>query len=93
MRERSTVEPDTAQVATTAQKAAGFVTCPLCHMAEVTMADDVIEKSAGWQCTRCDQRWDATRLATVGAYAAWVAAHDARLVDSKITNFSTRLNL
>jgi hypothetical protein len=93
MRERSTVEQTLPQVATTAQKAAGFVICPLCHMAEATMADDVIEKSAGWQCTRCGQRWDATRLATVGAYAAWVVEHDARLVDCKITNFSTRLNL
>ena len=81
------------QVATTAQKAAGFATCPLCHMAEATMADGAVEKGGGWRCARCGQRWDAARLATVGAYAAWVAEHQPRFVDSKITNFSTRLRL
>jgi ribosomal protein L37AE/L43A len=81
------------QVATTAQKDAGLVTCPLCHMAEATMADGAVEKGIDWRCARCGQRWDAARLATVGAYAAWVAERDARLVDSKITNFSTRQNL
>ena len=81
------------RVATTAQKAAGLVTCPLCRMAEATMADGAVEKSGGWRCVRCGQRWDAARLATVGAYAVWVAEHDARFVDSKIRNFSTRLNL
>jgi transcription elongation factor Elf1 len=81
------------QVTTTARKAAGFATCPLCQMAEATMADGAVEQGAAWQCARCGQRWDAARLATVGAYAAWVAEHDARLVDSKMTNLSTRLRV
>ena len=31
----------------------------------------------GWQCARCRQDWDASRLATVAAYAAWVAEHES----------------
>jgi hypothetical protein len=64
------------EVATTAAKFAGFVTCPLCHIADETMAIGAVEKGAGWRCGRCGQLWDATRLATVAAYAAWAAEHD-----------------
>jgi transcription elongation factor Elf1 len=46
--------------------------CPMCHTpASVTLA--AIDAGADWRCVRCGQRWDATRLAAVTAYAAWVA--------------------
>ena len=47
-------------------------TCPMCHTpASLTQSD--IEAGAGWRCGRCGQRWSATRLSTVAAYAASVA--------------------
>lgn len=51
--------------------AAGFAICPSCHSAasSVTMAS--VEAGVAWRCTRCDQSWDAVRLATAAGYAAW----------------------
>jgi hypothetical protein len=50
-------------------------TCPLCH-ADAPLPLRAIEAGGDWQCARCGQHWDATRLATVAAYAAWAADHD-----------------
>ena len=48
------------------------VTCPMCHTpASLTQSD--LGAGAGWRCGRCGQRWSATRLSTVAAYAASVA--------------------
>ena len=48
------------------------VTCPMCHTpASLTQSD--LDAGAGWRCGRCGQRWSATRLSTVAAYAASVA--------------------
>ena len=69
------------------------MTCPLCRMAEATMADGAVEKSGGWAVRPMRSAMGRRALATVGAYAAWVSEHDARFVDGKIKNFSTRLNL
>jgi predicted Zn finger-like uncharacterized protein len=45
--------------------------CPMCHTsANVTQA--AIEAGGDWRCVRCGQHWNAARLATVAAYAAWV---------------------
>lgn len=52
----------------------GFATCPLCRTTHTTMTNDAVGKGADWQCARCGQKWSATRLATVTAYAAWVSA-------------------
>ena len=52
MRRRSPLNQTLPRIATIAQKAAGFVTCPLCHMAEATMADGAVEKGGGWRCAR-----------------------------------------
>jgi predicted Zn finger-like uncharacterized protein len=52
-----------------------FATCPLCHTA-ATLSQIALEAGGDWRCTRCGQRWDATRLAAVAAYAAWRADHD-----------------
>ena len=60
-------------VATTAPELLGFATCPLCRTTHTTMTNDAVGKDADWQCARCGQKWSATRLATVAAYAAWVS--------------------
>jgi hypothetical protein len=48
------------------------VTCPMCHTPSAVI-QSAIDAGAGWRCIRCGQRWDATRLLAVSAYAAWVA--------------------
>ena len=50
-------------------------TCPLCHTS-ATLTQSAIEAGGAWRCVMCGQRWDAARLATVAAYAAWAAEHD-----------------
>lgn len=48
------------------------VTCPMCHTISPLPEGDAIA-GGDWQCARCGQRWDTARLATVAAYAAWLA--------------------
>jgi hypothetical protein len=48
-----------------------FLTCPLCHT-PTSLTQSAIDAGADWPCVTCGQRWDATRLAAVAAYAAWV---------------------
>lgn len=55
----------------------GFATCPLCHTADPAVTNDGLAKGADWQCARCGHRWNAVRLATAAAYAAWASEHDA----------------
>ena len=50
------------------------VTCPLCHSRHRWLSSEALESGSDWACARCGQRWDARRLASVAAYAAWVAA-------------------
>jgi hypothetical protein len=50
-------------------------TCPLCHTS-ATLPLSAFEASGEWRCVRCGQHWDARRLATVAAYAAWTVDHD-----------------
>jgi predicted Zn finger-like uncharacterized protein len=45
-------------------------TCPLCHTTAASLSDDALAAGGDWRCTRCGQRWDTRRLATVAAYAA-----------------------
>jgi hypothetical protein len=47
-------------------------TCPLCHTTNASLSDEALAAGEGWRCPRCGQQWDAHRLATVAAYAAWV---------------------
>ena len=56
---------------------AGLATCPLCHTQDPSMTTLAVSAGAAWQCLRCGSWWDAGRLATVAAYAAWVAARTA----------------
>lgn len=53
------------------QDAPPFLTCPLCHT-PTSVTQSAIDAGADWRCVMCDQRWDATRLSAVAAYAAWV---------------------
>lgn len=49
--------------------------CPLCHTAAI-LTRSALEAGGDWRCVRCGQHWDARRLATVTAYAAWAVDHD-----------------
>ena len=62
-------------------------TCPMCHTS-ATLSLSALEAGGDWRCVRCGQQWDARRLATVAAYAAWTVAHDR--VDSRVTDDSPR---
>jgi hypothetical protein len=55
----------------------GSAICPLCHTLEPTMTDAALRAGGWWRCSVCDQIWSAQRLATVAAYAAFAARHDA----------------
>ena len=48
--------------------------CPLCHTVDTTVTEATLATGGGWHCTTCGQRWDAARLATVAAYAQFVAS-------------------
>ena len=47
--------------------------CPLCHTVDVTVTRDTLRGGASWTCTLCGQRWSATRLEAVAAYARYAA--------------------
>ena len=51
--------------------------CPLCHTVNTTVTEATLTAGGGWHCTTCGQRWDAARLATVAAYARFVAARES----------------
>ena len=52
------------------------VACPGCHTPHASVADEALQARDHWVCVRCGQRWDAHRLETVAAYAAWVVEHE-----------------
>lgn len=47
----------------------------MCHTPG-SVTQNAIEVGGDWRCVRCGQHWDATRLAAVAGYAAWVADRD-----------------
>ena len=53
-----------------------LATCPLCHTPHASLTDEALQAGDNWRCVRCGQQWDARRLETVAAYAAWVAEHE-----------------
>ena len=59
--------------AETTHELLGFATCPSCRTTNASMTYDALGKGTDWQCARCGQKWSATRLATVAAYAVWVS--------------------
>ena len=64
----------------------GFATCPSCHTVNTTVTDAAVDGGADWHCARCGQRWDATRLAAVAAYAQWLSTHIASSDDRSPTS-------
>ena len=48
-------------------------TCPLCHTIASEISAEDVASGRGWRCKTCHQRWDGARLATVAAYALFVA--------------------
>jgi len=52
----------------------GLATCLSCHTEDATLSLDAVATGAEWRCRRCGQQWDASRLANVAAYDAWVSA-------------------
>lgn len=57
--------------------------CALCHTTDVSLSNDALATGDGWRCARCGQRWDARRLATVAAYAAWALERRTAAVGGK----------
>lgn len=80
MSSQSTIAPDVAR----------FVTCPLCHTADPTMTHTALSAGADWHCSRCGQRWNATRLTVVAGYVAWAQGGDRGL--SRLAPRSTGLS-
>ena len=60
----STPEPGTAP-------ADSSCTCPMCHTVDAAMTTSALTTGGYWLCIRCGQEWDANRLATRAAYAAY----------------------
>jgi hypothetical protein len=58
---------------TLAPELIGFATCPSCHTSDTSVTNLAVGAGADWHCRRCGTRWDAARLATVAAYATWLA--------------------
>ena len=70
--------PQPTAVLDTPSDTSWLATCPLCHTRHASLAQQALEAGDGWRCSRCGQRWDARRLATVAAHAAWVAEYEHR---------------
>src|SRR5689334_14861446 len=51
----------------------GFTRCPSCHTEDASITKLAVSTGAYWQCAQCGSLWDARRMATVAAYAAWVS--------------------
>ncbi len=49
--------------------------CPLCHTHAPTILEEELRDDGAWQCTRCGQKWDVIRLATVAAYLRFAVGH------------------
>lgn len=76
----SSQRPATSVVLDDELGASAVLTCPMCHT-PMALAQGAIDAGADWPCVRCGQRWDATRLSAVAAYAAWVVERFAAGVE------------
>ena len=70
--------PSIATLPPPAAELEGLAICPSCHTAAQSITNLAVSQGAEWHCTRCDQRWDARRLAAVTAYNVWVADREER---------------
>jgi hypothetical protein len=66
---------------TLAPEPLGLARCPSCHTQDGLVTNLAVSAGADWQCARCGSRWNAARVATVAAYAAWVSEHTAAPVN------------
>jgi hypothetical protein len=57
-------------------------TCLLCHTPELSLSNDALAAGGKWRCRRCGQQWDARRLSTAAAYAAWARERDTYIATS-----------
>jgi hypothetical protein len=70
----SSLRPASALQEPPAPPASRLASCPFCHTRHGSLTQEAALAECDWLCVRCGQRWDASRLRTVAAYAAWVAA-------------------
>jgi hypothetical protein len=67
----------TAALLETPSDPSRLATCPLCHTPRASLTDQALQAGGASRCVRCGQRWDARRMATVAAYAAWDAERES----------------
>lgn len=72
-------QPPLSTPATLVPELVGPATCLSCHTEHATVSSGAVATGADWRCSRCGQRWDARRLATVNAYTAWLSARGPAL--------------
>lgn len=54
-----------------------LTTCPLCHTVHRGLTDEAVQAGADWRCVRCEQLWNAGRLAAADGYQTWAVQHDS----------------
>ena len=74
-------KPSTSEPVASTAALAGLATCPGCHTVEPGLTMEAVNAGATWQCARCTQRWNASRLDRVGAYMLWLSKHAVSPVD------------
>ena len=62
-----------------------LVVCPSCHTEDTGTTMRELNAGGAWRCARCDQHWDAGRLATVARYDAWVSKRSASATPAPVT--------
>ena len=72
---------------TATEPAVSAAICPLCHTPDLRMTDAALRAGGSWRCSVCDQMWSAERLATVAAYVAFAAHHDAASRPARASTF------
>jgi len=53
------------------------VICPLCRTQAPELTGRALAAGTDWSCPHCHQMWNAARLETVAAYAAYCAQRSA----------------
>src|SRR5688500_7720693 len=77
MTQSTSSTPSTPALRDALLDASRLVTCPLCHTRHAWLTREALQTAEGWRCVRCRQHWDARRLTTVAAYAAWIAEDES----------------
>lgn len=77
--------PELVQAAGIAELA-GHPVCPGCHTAHPSLTMTEVTAGAYWECPGCGAPWDARRLATASAYAAWAAGREVPSAGVRVRN-------